>query len=138
MVLVMSRVGEFLGFEEAALFVTALSQGALPFSCLDRVVSVMAPADPRIRFSLVPKAAFEKRRQSTVLTTSESMRVTRAARIWLRSLEVWGSEKEARGFLFQPHAQLADNRPIDIVIQSEVGTGLVLDVLGRLEHGSAA
>ena len=138
MVLVMSRVGEFLGFEEAALFTTALSRGALPFSCLDRVVSVLAPADPRMRFSFVPKASFEKRRQSSILAPGESLRVARAARIWLRSIELWGSEEEARGFLFRPHSQLADHRPIDIVIQSEVGTGLVLDIIGRLKNGRAA
>ena len=31
-----------------------------------------------------------------------------------------------------------DNRPIDLVIQSEFGAELVVDILGRLKYGTAA
>lgn len=33
---------------------------------------------------------------------------------------------------------LEDRRPIDVVIQSEIGGELVLDILGSLKYGSAA
>ena len=54
------------------------------------------------------------------------------------SVEVWGSEGEARDFLFRPHAMLEDHRPVDIVIRSEIGTELVLEILQGLKYGSAA
>ena len=49
-----------------------------------------------------------------------------------------GGEDEARHFLFRPHAMLEDRRPVDVVIQNEIGAELVLDVLQGLKYGSAA
>ncbi len=66
------------------------------------------------------------------------MRVARLARLWGLAVEVWGSEDEARDFLFRPHAMLEDRRPVDIVIQSEIGAELVLEILQGLKYGSAA
>jgi putative toxin-antitoxin system antitoxin component (TIGR02293 family) len=51
---------------------------------------------------------------------------------------VWQSEAEARDFLFRPHAMIEDKRPIDVVIQSEFGAELVVDILKGLKYGSAA
>jgi putative toxin-antitoxin system antitoxin component (TIGR02293 family) len=33
---------------------------------------------------------------------------------------------------------IEDKRPIDVVIQSEFGAEMVVDILGRLKYGSAA
>ncbi len=51
---------------------------------------------------------------------------------------MWGGEEEARDFLFRTHAMLEDRRPVDIVIQNEIGAELVVDILGGLKYGSAA
>ena len=38
----------------------------------------------------------------------------------------------------RPHPMIEDKRPIDIVIQSEFGAELVIEILGRLKYGTAA
>ena len=44
----------------------------------------------------------------------------------------------ARDFLFRPHPMLEDELPVDVVLRSEFGAELVIDILGRLKYGSAA
>ena len=48
------------------------------------------------------------------------------------------NEEEAREFLFRPHPMIEDKRPIDVVILSEFGAEMVVDILGGLKYGSAA
>ncbi len=72
------------------------------------------------------------------LSAQEGARLARVARVWALALDVWQSEGEARDFLFRAHPMLEDRLPVDVVIQSEIGAELVLDVLGRLKYGTAA
>jgi putative toxin-antitoxin system antitoxin component (TIGR02293 family) len=57
--------------------------------------------------------------------------------VWSQSVRIWKSEAAARGFLYRAHPLLAQRRPIDLVLENEIGARLVEDVLGRLEYGSA-
>jgi len=61
----------------------------------------------------------------------------RRARGW-RAWRASGSKEAAREFLFRPHPMIEDKRPIDVVIQNEFGSEVVVDILGRLKYGSAA
>lgn len=92
----------------------------------------------RAAASGVRPATYERRKSKHRLSSDEGMRLARLARVWGLALEVWQTEAEARDFLFRPHAMLEDRRPIDVVIQSEIGGELVLDILGSLKYGSAA
>ena len=38
----------------------------------------------------------------------------------------------------QCHPMIQDKRPIDLVIQNEIGAEMVVDILGSLKYGSAA
>jgi putative toxin-antitoxin system antitoxin component (TIGR02293 family) len=98
----------------------------------------LAPGDARFKYRLVPKATYERRKGTHRLSSDEGTRLARVARVWSLALEVWQSKEEARDFLFRPHPMLEDRRPIDVVIQNEIGAELVLDVLGSLKYGSAA
>lgn len=113
-------------------------EDGLPIKALDRLAGKLAPDDARFKYRLVPKATYERRKATHRLSSDEGARLARLARIWAMAVEVWQSEAEAREFLFRPHAMLEDRRPVDVVIQSEIGAGLVLDVLGGLRYGSAA
>jgi putative toxin-antitoxin system antitoxin component (TIGR02293 family) len=66
------------------------------------------------------------------------MRVARVARVWNLAVEVWKSPEAARDFLFRSHPMLEDRAPIDVVIQNEIGSELVLEILASLKYGSAA
>jgi putative toxin-antitoxin system antitoxin component (TIGR02293 family) len=114
-------------------------EDGLPVDALERIARLLAPADSRFKYRLVPKATYERRKRGAVrLSSEEGMRVARLARVWNLAAEIWGSEEEARDFLFRPHAMLEDRRPVDVVIQNEIGAELVLDILQGLKYGSAA
>jgi putative toxin-antitoxin system antitoxin component (TIGR02293 family) len=109
----------------------------LPVKSLDRIAQAVAPDDANFKYRLVPKASLARSKTSRRLTAAQSVAVTRLAAIWSQALRIWKSETAARDFLNRQHALLAERRPIDLVLENEIGAGLVRDVLGRLEYGSA-
>ena len=113
-------------------------ENGLPLDALERVARLLAPGDAQFKYRLVPKATFERRKSSRRLSSDEGTRLARLARVWSLAVDVWGSDEEARDFLFRPHPMMEDRRPIDVVIQSEFGAEMVLDILGGLKYGSAA
>jgi putative toxin-antitoxin system antitoxin component (TIGR02293 family) len=114
-------------------------QDGLPVAAVERLTKLLAPDDPQLKYRLVPKATYERRkREAQKLSSEEGMRLARVARVWSLALDVWGSEPAARDFLFRPHPMIEDKLPIDMVLQSEFGGEMVIDILGRLKYGSAA
>lgn len=62
----------------------------------------------------------------------------RVRRIRAAALAVWKSRTDANNFLTRPHMMLANKSPVSVANRSEKGAQRVLDILGGLEHGSAA
>jgi putative toxin-antitoxin system antitoxin component (TIGR02293 family) len=113
----------------------------LPVEALQRLASRIAPDDANFKFQIVPKATLARRKNQpgAHLTSDESDRLARLAKVWTFAREVWGDDEEsARAFLFRPHALLAGRRPIDLSLRTELGARLVEDILGRLKYGTAA
>lgn len=139
----MRSVSEMLGLpgKRAPLSPIGLAariEEGLPIAALDRLAGIVAPGDARFKYRLVPRATYGRRKDSKILSSEEGTRLARLARVWSVALDVWGNEDEARNFLFRPHAMLEDKCPIDVVIQSEFGAEMVVDILGGLKYGSAA
>ena len=107
-------------------------------AALERLAGAVAPGDAQFKYRLVPRATYGRRKDGKVLSADEGTRLARLARVWSLALDVWGDEDAARDFLFRPHTMLEDKRPIDVVIQSEFGGEMVVDILGSLKYGSAA
>lgn len=77
------------------------------------------------------------RRSKTVpLSSCESERLFRAARVVARAGEVFGSA--AKGVSWLRAGQISLGAAPLSLIDTEVGTGLVLDSLGRIEYGICA
>jgi putative toxin-antitoxin system antitoxin component (TIGR02293 family) len=110
----------------------------LPVAALDRLSDAIAPNDRAFRYRIVPRATYVRRKQRRRLSTEESARDVRLARVWSFALNVWKDEEEARAFMFREHPLLADRRPVDVALSSELGARLVEEALGRLAYGSAA
>ncbi|MBV8110685.1 MAG: DUF2384 domain-containing protein [Hyphomicrobiales bacterium] len=110
----------------------------LPVKAVDKVAGLVAPDDAQFKYRLVPKATLERRKATNRLSPEEGARLARLAKVWSVARDVWGSDDEARDFLFRPNPMAEDKRPIDLVIQSEFGAELVVDVLGGLKYGTAA
>lgn len=117
-------------------YLMLVGQG-LPVKSLDRIAHAIAPDDTNFKYRIVPKASLARSRTSKRLTSAQSVAVTRLAAIWSQALRVWKNEPAARDFLNREHPLLARKRPLDLVLENEIGAGLVRDLLGRLEYGSA-
>jgi len=113
-------------------------EDGLPIAALERVAHLLAPRDPQFKYRLIPKATYERRKTAHRLSSNEGTRLARVARVWSVAVDVWQNEEEVRDFLFRPHPMIQDKRPIDVVILSEFGAEMVVDILGRLKYGSAA
>lgn len=113
-------------------------EAGLPIVALESVTEDIAPGDAALKYRIVPKATLSRRTAERKLSSEESARLVRLAKVWAFAKEVWGEEGAARRFLHEPHMLLQQRRPIDLVIANEIGAALVTDVLGRLRYGSAA
>jgi uncharacterized protein (DUF2384 family) len=155
-------VSTILGIKETGplLLSSAVAKG-LPLSSLDRVVRVVAPADNKFAYHIVPRATLARRRRAWAtfrdhktgkgqkltpstehhaagrLSAEEGMRLTRLATVWAMAVNVWGDTEAARQFMFEPHPLLHGRRPIDVVLENELGRPIVEGILGRLQYGSA-
>jgi putative toxin-antitoxin system antitoxin component (TIGR02293 family) len=110
----------------------------LPVRSLERIAAVVAPTDTSFRYRIVPKASLARRKAGKRLSAAQSVVVARLASVWAQAVRIWKSEGAARDFLYRKHPLLGARRPIDLVLENEIGAELVRGVLGRLEHGSAA
>ncbi len=127
------------GLREPLAFVSALEEG-LSVLALDHLAEVIAPNDETFKYLIVPRPTLMRRRKgpSRRLSTEESGRLTRVAKIWAFAFQVWGSEAEARDFLGRPHPLLDGRKPIDLALASDFGGDIVENVLGGLHYGIAA
>ncbi|MSO92680.1 MAG: DUF2384 domain-containing protein [Rhodospirillales bacterium] len=120
----------------AVQYIERVNRG-LPVRTLARIADAIAPADVEFRYRIIPKATLARFKLTRRLNKVQGELVTRLAEVWTDAIRVWKSDEAARNFLNRKHPLLENKRPIDIVLQSEIGAQLVRDVLGRLEHGSA-
>jgi putative toxin-antitoxin system antitoxin component (TIGR02293 family) len=114
-------------------------QSGLPVTVLERVCRFVAPSDASFKYRIVSRATLNRRRKArgARLSSAESERLARIARVWVFAREVWGSDAEARAFLFRPHMMLEGRTPIEVAVGTNMGAELVEDILGRLRYGSA-
>jgi len=68
------------------------------------------------------------------LTSTESDRVVRLARVFAMALEMIGEEEKAVKWLQTPNRALCGRRPLD-ELDTDVGTREVEDLLGRIAYG---
>lgn len=111
----------------------------LPVSALERVSRLISPLEPNFKYLIVRKATLARRKSKhSRLTTEESDRVARLARLWELALDVWGDAQDAHEFLFKPHAMLDGKSPVDATLQTSFGAREAEAILGRAKYGSAA
>jgi putative toxin-antitoxin system antitoxin component (TIGR02293 family) len=77
---------------------------------------------------------FVRRQKEGALSSEESDRVLRLARVAAQAEQVLGGREEAVNWLRRPNRSLGGRKPLDLV-RTDAGAELVVDVLGRLEHG---
>ncbi|HTW33270.1 MAG TPA: antitoxin Xre/MbcA/ParS toxin-binding domain-containing protein [Rhizomicrobium sp.] len=108
-----------------------------PIKSLDLISTFLAPGDVTFKYRIVSKASLARRKPQHRLSAGHSVVISRLASVWATALRIWKSEEAARDFLYRRHPLLDQRRPIDLVLENEIGAELVKSVLGRLEYGSA-
>ena len=68
------------------------------------------------------------------LNPTVSEQVLQIAEVVARGVEVFGDKDRFRNWMDQPNTALSDNAPLNL-LGSRFGTEMVLDELGRIEHG---
>ena len=79
----------------------------------------------------------ERRRENGTLTSVESERLYRIARLFRKAVDVFESEEEARSWLKRSHMRLGEQVPLEIA-RLEPGARETERLLGRIEHGIPA
>lgn len=115
-----------------------LIERGLSLKVLERLSFAVAPEDAGFKYRLVSKANLARYTSAQRrLNAAQSVLVARLASAWVETLRVWKSEEATRDFLFRPHPILSGRRPVDLVLENEIGADLVRRTLGGLEAGAA-
>jgi putative toxin-antitoxin system antitoxin component (TIGR02293 family) len=69
-----------------------------------------------------------------VFNRSVSERILRIALVVSKGEDIFGSGEQFNFWLKEPNRALADKKPLDLLV-SDFGIDLVLEELGRIEHG---
>jgi putative toxin-antitoxin system antitoxin component (TIGR02293 family) len=109
----------------------------LPVRTLEKISAAVAPNDNSFKYRIVSKASLARSKSSRRLSPNHSVVVARLASIWATAARIWKSDGAARAFLHRAHPLLDGRRPLDLVLENEIGAELVRSILGRLEYGSA-
>ena len=125
-----------LGWEpkSAADLVGAIEQG-LPFASLERVAKRvgLTTLEEKSEVLGVPVRTLQRRADRGTLEPHESELTIRLARLAQRAEDVLEDMNRAYRFLREPNEELGGKRPMDL-IQTDIGTRMVEDVLSRIEH----
>jgi putative toxin-antitoxin system antitoxin component (TIGR02293 family) len=134
------RAAEFLdvGLETGRTPETQIDRairGGLSFhslqSVLDRVgMSLTEIAEPL----MIQPRTLSRRKKEGRLTPEESDRLFRLVRIFAHAESVFGAADRARRWLRETNRALGGRVPLEL-IETDIGTTMVDDVLGRIEHG---
>lgn len=114
-----------------------LVRQGLPSSSLDHVLHVLAAVESQAMIYRVVGSARtlqRKRAAHTALSSDESDRLARLARIVVRAESALGSQQKARTWLVTPNRALDGSTPLNL-LDSDAGTSAVEQILGRIEHG---
>lgn len=116
----------------------AAVEAGLPVASLDAVVLRVAGATRlagEIKHRVVPKTTLQRRHNR--LSTQESERLERLARLTALAEQVWDDPELAHEFLVSHQPQLGGERPVDL-IRTDLGTRQVEDLLWSLEYSLPA
>ncbi len=110
----------------------------LSLASLQHAQAVIAPGDRGFRDRIVAPSSYKRRRGRNRLSSAESQRLSRVARIWAAGIDVYDDEDQVRRFIGKPHPLLNNRPPIDLATESDEGCQAVEEVLLGLKYGTAA
>ena len=112
----------------------------LPLQAAERVAQVMAPGDPRAKYTLLSRSTWSRlrKRPHRHLTREVSERVYGIARVLVEAQRLWAGDESAMvRFLNRPHLLLDGRTPLDAARKSTAGADLVVRIIGQARAGVA-
>jgi putative toxin-antitoxin system antitoxin component (TIGR02293 family) len=83
----------------------------------------------------IPQRTLTRRlSQGSLLTSAESDRTVRMARVYADAVEMLGDQQKAIEWLGTPNRALGGERPLD-QLDTDMGARMVEDILGRIAYG---
>lgn len=108
----------------------------LPYASLEALIGKFGLAREEAAAALhLPRRTIARRKKQRKLRADESDRLLRLARVSAQAAATLGSEEKAAQWLRRPNRALGNLVPLDL-IDSDIGTRQVEEVLGRIEHGN--
>jgi putative toxin-antitoxin system antitoxin component (TIGR02293 family) len=120
---------------ESDLDLAEVVEGGLPVAAVESVIRSGTFSAGEIYALVLPRRTLTHRRQKGQrLTAEESDRLARAVRLATYAEEAIGNVEKAARWLRTPNRALVGKRPLDL-LNSDLGTRMVEQVLGRVEYG---
>lgn len=82
----------------------------------------------------IPERTLVRRKREGTLSSEESAKVVRLARVVERAEQVFEGLVPALDWLKSPNAALGGDTPLSL-LDTDIGAQTVMDTLGRIEHG---
>lgn len=118
-------------------WVVAIRKG-FPIAALDSLRQNIGATNSELTQALGTSVrSLAARRHKGVLTPSESERLLRLAKVIVRAESVFDDVDNGLAWLREPNISLGGVAPISL-LDTELGSELVTDVLGRIEYGICA
>lgn len=115
-------------------WVVAIRKG-FPTLALDSLgQNINATSNEYARTIGLSARALSGRRRKGLLSSFESERLLRLAQVIARAENVFDDIDKGLAWLKEPNISLGGEAPISL-LDTDIGTELVTDVLGRIEHG---
>jgi putative toxin-antitoxin system antitoxin component (TIGR02293 family) len=111
-------------------------KAGLPYASLEALIDKFGLAREEAAAALhLPQRTIARRKKEQKLQADESDRLLRLARVSAQAAATLGSDEKVVRWLRRPNRALGKRAPLDL-IDSDIGTRQVEEVLGRIEHGN--
>ena len=107
----------------------------IPAAAVDSLVKAMRLSQSELARALgIPERTLARRKREGVLSSEESAKLLRLARVVGRATEVFEDPEAALNWLKSPNSSLSGATPLSL-LDTDIGAENILDTLGRIEHG---
>lgn len=115
-------------------WIQVIRQG-IPSSAVDSLSKSIRVSRPEFSTLLgIPERTLVRRKKEGILSSEESAKLVRMARVANRAREVFEDFGAALEWLKSPNTSLSGVTPMSL-LDTEIGAESVMDTLGRIEHG---
>jgi len=107
----------------------------LKYRAVERLSAFLQASPPQLmRVIEINERTAQRRKEQGALTSEESDRLARVARVIRRAVEAFGDEAQALEWLRRANRTLGGSPPLEL-LGTDAGAELVVDELGRIEYG---